>query len=357
MIALIISARSDGDEPFVTRLSAEKTSAPGESIWLASTATGSLWCGTEGLFELGASCDLLAGDVILVDPRAGRAERLIRAGSPHNSLLVTEQCDQLCRMCSQPPKKTHRDRFAHFETACLLADQGAVIGITGGEPTLHMEALLTMLERVMAVRPDLAFHVLSNGQHFTAASVERLKGPLRAGIVWGIPLYSYMPELHDAIVGKSGAFDRLCQSFALLLEAGIRIELRTVLLHENLDRLRQLARFVSVNLAHIEQWSLMGLENAGYAVRRWDSLHVDMRTNFEHVAAALDYASLHGVPARLFNIPLCHIPDQFRSFAVASISDWKQRFAQACDMCAAKSECSGFFEWHPDHLVEEVCPL
>jgi len=357
MIALHLPARSDADAPFVTRLAAARSADEAESFCLSSASGRSLWCGMHGLFELDHAREELIGDILLVDPGAGRAERLIRAGSRHNSLLVTEQCDQLCLMCSQPPKKAHHDRFAHFEAACRLAASGSVIGLTGGEPTLHLEPLLAMLERLLGDRPDLAFHILSNGQHFDAENVARLTGRLRTNIVWGIPLYAADALLHDRIVGKPGAFERLTESLAHLLTAGARIELRTVLLRDNLGTLGGLARFVALYLSHIEQWSLMGLENIGFARRRWDDLHIDLRTEFAPVAAALDQASLHGIPARLFNIPLCHIPPAFRSFAVASISDWKQRFAPACGRCAARSDCAGFFEWHPDHLVEEVVPL
>src|SRR5690349_19045507 len=49
----------------------------------------------------------LDNDVIMIVPGQTSARRLIRADSRHNTLLVTEQCDQLCIMCSQPPKKQH----------------------------------------------------------------------------------------------------------------------------------------------------------------------------------------------------------------------------------------------------------
>lgn len=357
MIPLVLSARSDATEAFVTRLVPERSSVEADSYCLSSSGDHSLWCGMFGLFELDQPRHAVEGDIVLVEPDAGRAERLIRVGSPHNSLLVTEQCDQLCVMCSQPPKKTHHNRFAFFESACRLAAPGTVIGITGGEPTLHLAPLLGMLERVLAERPDLAFHILSNGQHFTAANCARLSGLLRSNIVWGIPLYAEASVLHDRIVGKPGAFERLMESFAHLFTMRARIELRTVLMRDNLDNLGSLARFVAINLAHVEQWSLMGLENIGFARRRWRELYVDFRHDFAAIGQGLDCASLHGVPARLFNFPLCHVPPAFRGYAVASISDWKQRFAQACTTCSARNQCAGFFEWHPEHLLDEVHPL
>lgn len=357
MIPLALAASSDAEAPFVTRLAGSGGNDTGDSRCIASSAEDSLWSGPHGLLRIEHSREALSGDVVLVRPAEGRLDRLLRSGSRHNSLLVTEQCDQLCVMCSQPPKKTHDDRFDLLRDACLLADAGMTIGITGGEPTLHRERLLAMIEDVLAARPDLSFHVLTNAQHFRREDVFRLRRPEYAKVVWGIPLYSADPLTHDRIVGKSGAYERLIDGFAHLMLAGARIELRTVLTRTTVDGIVDLADMVVRDLAHVEQWSLMGLENIGFARNRWSELHVDLRDGFVPVGHALDVATLRGVPARLFNVPLCHVPQPFRHAAVASISDWKQRFGEACSPCRARSACSGFFEWHPPALLEEVTPL
>ncbi|MBT0671808.1 His-Xaa-Ser system radical SAM maturase HxsC [Novosphingobium profundi] len=357
MIALSLRAASDGTAPFVTRLTRQPGNNPALSHFLAVTEAGSLWSGEQGVFELGMGPDDLFDDVVLVDPFGSRADRLIRKASSHNTLLVTEQCDQLCVMCSQPPKKTHVDRFDLLERACLLADHGITIGISGGEPTLHRARLFSMLESVLSARPDLNFHILSNAQHFTAEDALRLRSPFYRNVVWGVPVYAASGSLHDAIVGKIGAFEKLMESFVHLFRAGARIELRTVLTTSTVDSLDALANFIVYNLAHIEQWSVMGLENIGFAKSGWADLHFDLRCNFDVVGNALDRVKLHGVRPKLFNIPLCHVPAAYRSYAVASISDWKQRFSDKCVPCVARSDCSGFFAWHPSELVNEVYPL
>lgn len=357
MIALTLPAVSDADRPFVTRLGIGERSAHAQSRLEHASEERSIWCGSHGLLEIFHANENVQGDVVLVDPARGRVERLIRAGSTHNTLLVTEQCDQLCVMCSQPPKKTHEDQFGHFTEACMLADEGTLIGISGGEPTLHMASLLQMIEDVLACRPDLSFHILSNGQHFAPEHAIRLRDPRYRRVAWGIPLYSSNPVRHDVIVGKPGAFERLMQSFATLFRAGARIELRTVLLSQTVADLVLLSRFLSANLPQIEQWSVMGLENAGFARRNFNDLRVALPERFVEVAPAVDLAVLHGIPVRLFNVPLCHVPPKYRHLAVASISDWKQRFASACEGCRARADCSGFFEWHPQELVDRVAPI
>lgn len=357
MIALNLPASSDASEPFVTRLEPRAGARAGSSRLEYVDENRSLWSGEYGLLEISQCGEDLRGDVVLMHPAEGRLERLLRKNSPHNTLLVTEQCDQLCVMCSQPPKKTHIDRFSYFTEACLHADEGVTIGISGGEPTLHKNKLFDMIEEVFAVRPDLNFHVLSNAQHFDEADVERLCRPAYRKVVWGIPLYSKDPSAHDTIVGKIGAFERLLKSFKQLLLAGARIELRTVIMSQNIEGIAGLAQFAAAHLPFIEQWSIMDLENAGFARRRFHSLRVDLADDFSVLSGGLDLAIMHGLPVRLFNIPLCHVPVDYRYLAVASISDWKKKFGRACGSCSAKSDCAGFFEWHPQELIEKVFPL
>ncbi|MEZ5654941.1 MAG: His-Xaa-Ser system radical SAM maturase HxsC [Sphingobium sp.] len=357
MIPLALPAQSDGITPYVTRLRRKRTDHPEDSWCLMSTEVKSLWCGAHGLVEIDYSADALEGDVILVNPAAKRIERMLRSGSRHNSLLITERCDQLCLMCSQPPKKSHVDRFDLLHKACLLAEPSATIGISGGEPTLYKARLFEMVEQVLQARPDLSFHILSNGQHFCADDIPRLSDSLWHKVIWGIPIYAATAVLHDRIVGKTDAYERLHESFDYLLLSGARLELRTVLLADNIADLPALAGRISILLSHAEQWSLMGLENIGFARNRWPELYFDLRSGFTQVGEALDIAMLNGLNARLFNVPLCHIPPAYRHHGVASISDWKQRFAPKCTGCAGKSDCSGFFEWHPDELLNQVSPI
>lgn len=358
MIPLILPSTSDAMAPFVTRLGGAGVSDDGDARLMQDQDGIALYSGGFGLLAIERPKDMsLDGDVVLIDPRASRAERLIRSGSEHNTLLVTERCDQLCIMCSQPPKKTHEDRFAAFTEACLLAPDDAVIGISGGEPTLFKPELFGLLETVLGQRQDLSFHILSNGQHFEPEDIERLRQRVYGRVQWGIPIYANDPARHDHIVAKEGALTRLERSFGYLLAAGARIELRTVLLSANYDGLPQLARYVAARLPFIEHWSIMQLENAGFAKNRWATLYVDHQPDFAPLAEAIDHAVLVGLDVRLFNAPRCSVPPDYRRYCMASISDWKRRYAPACDRCSERDKCGGFFEWHPRDADCRVVPL
>ena len=350
MIPLVRPALADAERPYVTRLRTSRTGAGGDdAILIEGDQDGGIFSGRLGLVTIeGVRTDDLDGDVVLVDPGRSQVERLLRVGSTTNTLLVTERCDQLCVMCSQPPKKTHVDRFDLLEQACRLAPDGMLIGISGGEPTLYKERLLTLIERTLAVRPDLSFHVLTNAQHFEAGDIARLAGSSFRRVSWGIPLYASDAALHDLIVGKDGAFAKLEEGLAHLAMAGARVELRTVIVSDNVDELPALAGYVGARLRFIEAWSIMQLEHIGFAKNRWDQLFFDHAQRFAPIAEALDRALLQGVRAQLFNFPRCTVPAAYRRLAISSISDWKRKFAPACARCRERDACSGFFEWHPD---------
>ncbi|PYE22631.1 His-Xaa-Ser system radical SAM maturase HxsC [Rhizobium sp. PP-CC-3A-592] len=292
------------------------------------------------------SSNNIDGDVLLIVPGQPSAHRLIRASSKHNTLLVTERCDQLCVMCSQPPKSYHTDLFDQFATAALLAPEKAMIGISGGEPLLYKSRLLEMLGRVVEARPDLTFHILTNGQHLSAADVPAIAelGPER--ILWGVPIYAVDAAVHDSIVGKSGAFAKLTEGLTVLMRAGASVELRTVVLRQNWDQLPTLADFISSRLSFSSVWAIMQLEPIGYGRMNWRKSFQDTSEDFSNVARAIDISMARGQSVSLYNFPLCSVPHEYQRHAPSTISDWKRKYLDFCDGCSSRQACGGFFEWY-----------
>lgn len=288
----------------------------------------------------------LIGDIVFLEPQLNRVLRWIRSESEHNTLLVTERCDQLCIMCSQPPKKSHIDMFEHMEKACLLAPENMIIGFSGGEPLLFKAQLFSLLERVHKGRPDLKFHILTNAQHFTDSDIKRLRGETFKAVLWGVPLYSSDPATHDQIVGKIGAFELLMTTLPKMALAGLQIELRTVLLQQNYEHLSILSRFVVQKLPFISVWAIMQLEKIGFAKNRWTEQFVDHSGNLEPLETALSVGLSRGLDVSLYNIPFCTVSESLRPYLNQSISDWKRAFPPECEGCSVKSICTGFFEWH-----------
>ena len=285
------------------------------------------------------------GEILLIFPEVSKCQRFFRPDATINTILLTEECDQLCIMCSQPPKNKRYDHFDLYLKGVLLLPKNARLGISGGEPTLLKNNLFDFLEKVYLLRDDITFNILSNCQHFDKNDIKILS-KISHKILWGIPLYSNIPEKHDAIVGKKGSFNNVIRNFNHLVESGSRVELRTVLMKQNYPDLPNLAHFITTHLNWIEVWAIMQLENYGYAKMNWDKIFYDNSLDFEKIGFALNTIEAKKMRVSLYNFPLCTVPDVFRKFSVRSISDWKQKYIEDCDGCSKKSDCAGFFEWY-----------
>jgi His-Xaa-Ser system radical SAM maturase HxsC len=355
MIPLQLKATfSASGRPFIVK--ARETNAPDDrprsvhdAVFLQQDGVPALLRSEFGTFTVDVGTDdSIDGDVLLCSPANQTVQRLFRRRSAQNSLLLTERCDQLCVMCSQPPKKSEDEwRFQAYRTALELADQNARIGVTGGEPTLYKDQLLGMLADVSQVRPDLSFHILSNAQHFIPADRTFLTAfHSRTKVTWGIPLYSADPAIHDKIVGKPAAFGQLMNNLMLLGSTGATIELRTVFTSLNALDLPHLAGFIAKNLPFIGHWAIMGMESIGYAIAHWDRLFFDHSVFPQPIISALEIARLHRLPCKLYNFPHCTIPARYRDTCTQSISDWKRKYVDECDGCLERGSCCGFFEWY-----------
>ncbi len=335
------------DQPCIVRLRKEAAESEHDATLIETDEASQTFdlAGYSLRVHCGPATDL-DGDVLLLVPGRQSAHRLVRARSRHNTFLVTEQCDQLCVMCSQPPKKYHVDLFDQFTAAALLAPQGARITISGGEPLLHKQRLFQLLIASAKARPDISFHILTNGQFFDLDDIPVMDEAGRDRILWGIPLYASQAELHDFIVGKPGAFSRLMQSFEILMKAGAAVELRTVVLQQNWDAFPDLASYVSTRLPFIDVWAIMQLENIGYGRMNWAHSFKDTSLDFAHLRRAINLTIGRGIQTLLYNFPLCSVPPQYRYLAPGTISDWKNKFLKQCDGCSLRSTCGGFFEWY-----------
>ena len=95
----------------------------------------------------------------------GRVRSLFREKSKHNAILLTEQCNNYCLMCSQPPRDID-DRWLLDQAkqlVKLIPRETASLGITGGEPTLFGSGFIDLLHLTKSWLPSTAIHVRSNG--------------------------------------------------------------------------------------------------------------------------------------------------------------------------------------------------
>ena len=342
---------------------------PGYGLYLIAGnepgAAGSRGPGVSGmpgpLLRLGPElAHLDAGDIIHVPGDGRRVSVLWKNSARHNALLLTEQCDNYCLMCSQPPKD--RDDSWLFDRArkviSLLPDDTRALSLTGGEPTLHADALIGLLEHCEGNAPGLSVHLLTNGRRFADPEFTRRYAAVGlTDIMAGIPVYAPEPGLHDYIVQAPGAFEETVHGVLNLASLGQAVEIRVVVQRHTVPVLAGLAAFIARNLPFVAQVALMGLEMTGLARPNSPLVWADPAGYQHELAEAVSILTTAGITTRIYNHQLCVLDRRLWPYAVRSISDWKNDYLDICRSCSVRDACGGVFTTSGNRLSQHLRPV
>ena len=89
--------------------------------------------------------------------------------------------------------------------------------------------------------------------------------------------------------------------------------------------------------------TFMGMEYAGDAIKRLESLWIDPYEYMDQLKKAVWFLHRRNINVSIYNIPLCLLDSRVRNFARDSISQWKKGFLSICNDCKEKERCSGIF--------------
>lgn len=302
---------------------------------------------TANCFKVDKELGYLAeGDIIRFDPIRRSVRTLYRLNSNHNFLLVTERCNSYCLMCSQPPKERDDSYLVDelLEVIPLMSRQTIELAITGGEPTLLGNNLLKLLRSIKNNLPYTSIHILTNGRRFSnlefTKTIAKIDHP---DLMFGIPLYSDISNLHDYVVQADGAYDETIKGIMNLKRLDQKIELRVVIHKQTYQRLPQLAEFITRNLLFVDHIALMGLEMMGFTKPNLSSLWIDPVDYQDELVESVKILSDFKMNVSIYNHQLCLLDPSLYEYSKKSISDWKNEYMPECEPCTRKDECGGFF--------------
>jgi len=284
------------------------------------------------------------GDVIQI-AQSGLVSRLWDIESPDNVVFVTSNCNCSCIMCPQPPGPDHEDLIATYKRVLSLLPTGRVsrVAFTGGEPTIKLEGLLTLLQIVHNKFPDATVFLLTNGRRLHNIQIAKQIIEAHPQVTFCVPLFSDVDSIHDEIVGSVGAFAETIEALHNLAVLHQRIELRFVMQNRNVQRLPQFAEFVYRNLPFVLHIAFMGMETIGVAMSNFQRVWIEPTEYMPMLREAVIHLHRRDMEVSLYNLPLCLIPESLWRFADDSISDWKKTLLPVCDSCSVKSRCPGVF--------------
>ena len=282
--------------------------------------------------------------------------KLFSESSNDNTLMVTEQCNNHCLMCCQPPKACNDfDFFENLNQRIINESPLNIdcIGISGGEPTLLGERLVNLFKLIRNKYPEVLIHILTNGRSLSSSFISKLAAFDLSKICFAVPLHSDYSGDHDLITCVSGSYNETMKGLYNLAEEQARVELRIIVNAVNYKRLPRIAEFISYNLPFVEDVVFIGMEAIGLAITNKERIWIDPTEYQKELEEAVLLLDRWGVFTRISNVPLCLLPQSLHPFSWHSISDWKLDYPSICSDCDLRLSCGGVFKtskWQSPHL-------
>ena len=304
---------------------------------------------------------LSTGDILTID-RQGRGYRLYSNEEHDATVFMTGRCNSNCIMC--PTSDRERQIDSGLPDAKLLsyidmlpADVSHVV-VTGGEPTLRPGLFLKVMKKLTDRFPHIETLLLTNGRSLSVSSFfDRLRSYCPPYLCVAIPLHGDTPELHDRITRAPGSFVQTDKGIRNLLAAGIAVEIRIVVTKLNEDVLKRIADRIIRYYPTVYTVNFIGLETRGNCAKNFREVYIGHRQAFEAMKDAIDALVGAGINTSIYNFPLCDVDAGYWGICRKSISPEKVRFPAACDACAAKAECGGFFSTTLSMTKPHVKPI
>jgi His-Xaa-Ser system radical SAM maturase HxsC len=286
------------------------------------------------------------GDILLFRTN-GTLKNIFRINSLDNVLFITEQCNNNCLMCSQPPKNINDlDYYYNLNSKLIeiLPYSVLKIGITGGEPTILNDRLIVLINQIATKFPEIEIQLLSNGRQFSDIHyVHKLSEIGKKNLFIGIPLHSDFYVDHDYISQSNNAFNQTLKGLYNLARYSFSIELRVIVNKINYKRLEKISDYIFKNLPFINHVAFMGMEYIGLVPKYNKIIWIDPIEYKEDLKKSVLNLSSWGINVSVFNIPLCLLDENLIIYSVKSISDWKVKYFLQCEDCILKVDCGGSF--------------
>lgn len=303
---------------------------------------------------------LADGDVVQIEPN-GKLTVFLESTSKSNYLALTERCNHRCIMCPQPPVAKEESRLAFNLRLIDLMDRNTQeVGITGGEPTVVEDELITVLQTLKKKMPHAAVTILTNAVKLSDLNfTRRIALCDLSDLQVDVPLFGATAAKHNHIVGAK-TFYRTIKGIYNLAQCGIDVGIRIVIHQLTYQHLTDMAYFIYHNFPFVKQVAFMQMETVGYARNNIDKLWIDPYDYKDELSEAVNYLRIRKIDAVIYNAQLCVLNPDVWDVAKQSISDWKNINLPECQQCAQRCNCAGFFASHKDyhsaHIKALPCP-
>lgn len=265
------------------------------------------------------------------------------------TVFMTESCNSNCVMC--PMSRDSRKRGNHCSDeawaealAVLHKRRYRHISITGGEPFLMAERLLSLMCTLRDTQADTPVLLLTNGRALCLPQIQaQLKELLDVHDRFGIPIHGSNAALHDAITQSPGSFAQTIAGLHFLADSPADIEIRIVCSALNQDDLSSICWMLCHSGLRITCVNFIAMEMTGSAAYHRDQIWMPYDKIYPLIEPGIFQLLSHGIDVNLYDFPLCALPQHAWPLAKRSISPWKIRYDEKCSQCAVRDACGGMF--------------
>jgi pyruvate-formate lyase-activating enzyme len=176
-------------------------------------------------------------------PVKGRRGRLRRGEGVEVLVRATSRCNQACPFCSAPE---HAEPTGEVLRACFraVADllPGALLSLTGGEPTLR-PGFLDEVRAALEVLPGGQIQIQTNAVRF-AVALDPAALAADPRLRFFVSLHALDEAIYDRCTGTRRQFGKALAGIRRLLAAGHTVTLNTLVCRENVGHLEEFVRQV-----------------------------------------------------------------------------------------------------------------
>ena len=270
---------------------------------------------------------------------------------------TTTLCNERCPFCSGP--KHHTPSFEMVRACLRAADRdlpGAMISLTGGEPTLK-KSFFDELDEALALPGLTRVQVQTNAVSF-AERIDPRRWDLGRGLSFFVSMHGVTDDVYDACTGTQGLLPEALRGLERILAAGHPVTVNTVANRLNVHQLdgivRKVAELDAPVLPRIHFSVLICPEHrpgaADYLVRYTELVPALLRAADAACEAGLSADSL--LASTHASAPACCVPVEERGLGsqltrestpiasrAGSVSGWVK--APTCARCVATGSCLG----------------
>lgn len=290
-------------------------------------------------------------------------------------IQITRNCNQKCRICSNPPSGRRDLKFARIKK--LIDDyikkgyEGLIL--SGGEPTMHPQ-----LPEIIkySTKKKFPVRIISNGQKMADKKFVSILA--KSGLEHAcISIYSNKKETQSYLTQNENALENIKLALDNLIKAKIRIDICIAISKLNSGHLSSVVGFILKNYPQINHFVFNNLDPTNDRVKENPHTIPKLNDFALELARALDLLEKSGKTFRVERVPLCYLPQfeycstETRKIVKSELrpiyfldekgfivqEGFSHQKSKRCKACSLNDICAGLFGAGKYFSLKELYPV